>query len=86
MSLEQFSLAVGILVALISLLTPLIRLNGLITRLTALLDQLSLRTAHCEERIEGLEARLARDESCAAAMEEAVRHLQGRLDRRDTRA
>lgn len=81
MTLEQISLVAGACVALASLLTPLIRLNGLITRLTALLDQLSLRTAHCEQRLDELDGRLARDESKAAALEESVRQAHRRLDR-----
>ena len=81
MTLEQLGLVLGACVALASLVTPLIRLNGLITRLTALLDQLSVRTAHCEERLDEHEARLSRDESKTAALEESVRQAHRRLDR-----
>lgn len=81
MTPEQIGTVLGACVALISIITPLIRLNGLITRLTALLDQLAVRTAHCEERLDAHEARLARGESRMAALEESARQAHRRLDR-----
>ena len=44
MTLEQLGIFAGILVALISLITPLVRLNGLLSRLNVLLDSLQART------------------------------------------
>ena len=81
MNFEQISLLIGACAAFASLITPLIRLNALISRLNTLLDQLAARTAHCEERLDRLESRLSRLASEKAALTESVKQAHGRLDR-----
>ena len=80
MSIEQIGILCGALAALISLLTPLIRLNGLLSRLNVLLDALRGRTVRCEERLDEHELRFARGEAEMAALREAVTQLGHRMD------
>lgn len=80
MSLEQIGILCGIIAAFISLITPLIRLNGLLSRLNTLLDDLSGRTLRCEGRLDAHEKRFARGEAELAALRESVRQAHHRLD------
>ena len=70
----------GMLAALCSVVTPLIRLNGLLSRLNALLDGLQARTLRCEARLDELEARLSHGEAELATVRESVFHAHHRLD------
>lgn len=80
MSIEQIGILCGALAALISLVTPLIRLNGLLSRLNVLLDALRGRTVRCEERLDEHELRFAHGEAELAALREAVTQLAHRMD------
>ena len=80
MTLEQLGIFAGILVALISLITPHVRLNGLLSRLNVLLDSLQARTLRCEARLDELEERLSHSESALATVRESVFHAHHRLD------
>lgn len=80
MTIEQVGVLCGILAALVSLITPLIRLNGLLSRLNVLLDSLRGRTLRCEERLDEHELRMARGEAEIAALREAVDQAHHRLD------
>ena len=80
MTLEQIGVVAGILVAFLSLLTPLVRLNGLLSRLNALLDGLEMRTLRCEARLDELETRACRSEAELATIRESLFHAHHRLD------
>ena len=80
MTIEQLGVVAGILVAFVSLLTPLLRLNGLLSRLNALLDGLENRTLRCEARLDELESRLGRTVAELAMVRESVFHAHHRLD------
>ncbi len=80
MSLEQIGILSGVIAAFVSLITPLIRLNGLLSRLNTLLDDLSGRTLRCEERLDAHDKRLSRNEAELAALRESVRQAHHRLD------
>ncbi len=80
MSFEQIGVLCGVIAAFISLITPLIRLNGLLSRLNTLLDDLSGRTLRCEERLDAHERRFAKGEAELAALRESVRQAHHRLD------
>lgn len=80
MSFEQIGVLCGVVAAFISLVTPLIRLNGLLSRLNTLLDDLSGRTLRCEERLDAQERRFAKREAELAALTESVRQAHHRLD------
>lgn len=79
-SAELIGLMAGIGVSLLTLLTPIIRLNGVLTRLSDLLESLHTRTLRCEARLDEHEARFARAESAAARTAEAVKQAHHRLD------
>ncbi len=80
MTIEQMGVICGMIAALVSLVTPLIRLNGLLSRLNVLLDSLRGRTLRCEERLDEHELRMARGEAELAALREAVAGIQHRID------
>ena len=79
-SAELVGLFAGIGVSLLTLLTPIIRLNSVLTRLSDLLDSLHTRTLRCEARLDEHETRLSHAESAAARTQEAVKQAHHRLD------
>ncbi len=74
MQAEQISMLFGIAVAVLTLLTPLLRLTSLLSRLNALLEQLGQRTTRCEERLDTLESR----EGCPGTGPASCRGRSGR--------
>lgn len=79
-SAELFGLLCGIGVSLFTLLSPIVRLNSVLTRLSDLLESLHARTLRCETRLDEHEARFARDETQAAKTAESVKAAHHRLD------
>lgn len=77
---ELIGLLAGIGVSLLTMLTPIIRLNGVLTRLSDLLESLHTRTLKCEARLDEHEARFARAETQAARVAESVKAAHRRLD------
>ena len=77
---DLIGLMAGIGVSLLTLLTPIIRLNGVLTRLSDLLESLHTRTLRCEARLDEHEARFARAETAAARVAESVKQAHHRLD------
>ena len=80
MTIEQFGILAAAAAAFLSLLTPLLRLNGLLARLNALLDSLQARTLRCEARLDELEGQLAKATAELASVRESVFHAHRRLD------
>ncbi len=78
--MEWYALLAGAAVSTVALITPIIRLNGLLTRINALLDALQVRTLRCEARLDEHEIRIAKNESRIAATTEAVHQAHHRLD------
>lgn len=79
-STELIGLLAGIGVSLLTLLTPIIRLNSVLTRLSDLLESLHTRTLRCESRLDEHELRLAHAETQAAKTAESVKAAHHRLD------
>jgi hypothetical protein len=77
---ELFGLLAGIGVSLLTLFTPIIRLNSVLTRLSDLLESLHARTKRCEDRLDEHDKRFAQAESQAARTAEAVKQAHHRLD------
>ncbi len=80
MTLEQISLLCGICAALAALITPIVRLNGLLSRLNALLDSLRGRTLRCEERLDEHELHMAEYRADLAGLRESVKSAHKRID------
>lgn len=78
--MEWFALLAGAAASTLAFLTPVVRLNGLLSRLNALLDALQVRTLRCEARLDEYEIRFAKSESRAAETAEAVRQAHHRID------
>ena len=77
---ELFGLLAGVGVSLLTLFTPIVRLNSVLTRLSDLLESLHERTKRCEDRLDEHDKRFARAETAAARTAESVKQAHHRLD------
>ena len=81
MNLESIAWLMSCAAAVVSIVTPIVRLNVSVARLTASLEALVVRLERTEAILDEYDERIVRAECDTAALEKSVTQIEDRLDR-----
>ena len=82
---EQIAWLISCAVAVMSIITPIVRLNASVARLTASLEALVVRLEKTETRLDEHNVRLMKVECGEAALNQSVEHVGRLIDSLDKR-
>lgn len=77
---DNLYMLISFCVGLVSLITPIVRLNGAVVKLNTTLDGLVARIAHAEEQLDLQNSRISNAERETAVLKQNVKSVHKRID------